>query len=168
LKENKSSNEFDILEGKLSLDKINILYLDDDENVLQSYRHMFRFDYNIFATTEVKEAIEIIQKNEIHVIVSDHHMPNITGVEFFATIIDEYPEPIRILLTGFSNFNSITDSSNFNNIYWYITKPFTSKEMKLIIKNAAELYFLKKQLRRLLSDQPSVNEQSDTIRENVE
>jgi len=144
LKKNNQSNEAIILKEMLSINEINVLYLDDDENVLQSYRHMFRFDYNIFTTTEIKEAIEIIQKNEIHVIFSDYEMPNISGLEFFESIIDEHPEPIRILLTGFSNFCTITDAINFNKIYWYITKPFAYKEMKLIIKNAVELYFLKK------------------------
>jgi len=133
------------------LKKLNVLYLDDDEDILVSYECIHRFDFNIFTTSSAKKAKEIIETNDIHIIIGDQRMPDITGLEFFASIIDKHPEPIRILLTGCSDIETIISYSNFNLIYGCLYKPFTPEEMKLVIKNAAEVYFLRKEKKRLLN-----------------
>jgi len=143
--ENYSGKEF-------LLEKLNVLYLDDDKDVLDSYNSMHRFDFNIFSTINADEAREIIEKNDIHIIIADQRMPKITGLNFFASIMDEHPEPIRILLTGYSDVSSIINAVDSDIIYRHMTKPFTPEEMKLMIKNAAEVYFLRKEKQRLLDD----------------
>ena|GEM_PF-1688507 len=137
---------------KYLIDKVNVLYLDDDKDLLDSYESIHRFDFNIFATNSAAEAREIIETNDIHIIIADQQMPDITGLDFFSSIIDKHPNPIRILLTGYSDVSSMIRAVDSNIIYRHMSKPFTPEEMKLMIKNATEVYFLRKEKRKLPGD----------------
>ena len=134
--------------------ELNVLYLDDDKDLLDSYESIHRFDFNIFATNSAAEATEIIKTNTIHIIIADQQMPDITGLDFFSSIIEKHPNPIRILLTGYSDVSSMIRAVDSNIIYRHMSKPFTPEEMKLMIKNAAEVYFLRKEKRKSLDDIP--------------
>lgn len=129
---------------KEKIKHLNVLYLDDDSDVLDSYSSMHRFDFNIFTTTDPFEAKNIIATNEIHVIITDQKMPYMTGLEFFTLISSEYPEPVRIILTGYVSSNTIANAIKSGVVYCQITKPFTPKQMRHTIKNAAEIYYSKK------------------------
>ena len=134
--------------------ELNVLYLDDDKDLLDSYESIHRFDFNIFATNSAAEATEIIKTNTIHIIIAYQQMPDITGLDFFSSIIEKHPNPIRILLTGYSDVSSMIRAIDSNIIYRHMSKPFTPEEMKLMIKNAAEVYFLRKEKRKPLDDIP--------------
>ncbi|MEM6802847.1 MAG: histidine kinase, partial [Bacteroidota bacterium] len=84
-----------------------------------------------------------------HLVISDQRMPKMTGVEFFTLIKDLYPESIRMVLTGYSDMQAIIDSINKGNIYYYISKPWNAKELKVIIDNALEAYELRTRNREL-------------------
>jgi DNA-binding NtrC family response regulator len=129
---------------KVEIRHINVLYLDDDADILDSYKSMHRFDFNIFTTTDPFEAKDIIATNEIQIIITDQRMPYMTGLEFFSLISEEYPDPIRILLTGYVNTNTILDAIESKIIYSQISKPFSPKQMMQTIKNAAGVYYSNK------------------------
>src|ERR1700751_717271 len=101
----------------------NVLYVDDEENNLNSFRAALRRDYNIFTALSRDEGIEILQKTDIHVVVTDQRMPNMTGVQFLQRIPGDQ-DNIRIILTGYSDIESIIDAINTGKIYRYITKPW--------------------------------------------
>ena len=129
---------------KAEIKHLNVLYLDDDVDILDSYKSMHRFDFNIFTTTDPFEAKHIIATNEIQIIITDQRMPYMTGLEFFSLISEEYPDPIRILLTGYVNTNTILDAIESKIIYSQISKPFSPKQMMQTIKNAAGVYYSNK------------------------
>ena len=131
-------------------EKISVIYIDDEEDALKSFKALYRFDFNIFITSSVTEAEEIIDNNDIHVIIIDQRMPEITGVEFLSKIIKKHPEPIRILLTGYSDINSVIAAINQGKIFRYMSKPYLMEDMKQIIEIAAETYFLRKDKEQLL------------------
>jgi len=67
-------------------------------------------------------------------------MPNMTGVEFLESILDEYPDPIRILLTGYADMNAVIDAINKGKIFHYLTKPWNEEELDITINRAYEIY----------------------------
>ena len=126
--------------------KINILYLDDEENNLTSFKASFRREFKVFTTTSASEAVQILTENDIHVVISDQKMPNISGVEFFELIIPDFPDPIRMLLTGYADIEAVIDSINKGQVYRYISKPWNEQELRITINNAFELFDSKRQL----------------------
>ena len=89
---------------------IYILYIDDEPNNVVSFRATFRREFNVFATVSVAEAFSILEKEPINIIISDQKMPEMTGTEFFAKVVEQYPDPIRMLLTGFADLQAVIDA----------------------------------------------------------
>jgi DNA-binding NtrC family response regulator len=139
----------------------NILYVDDEENNLIAFKANFRRYYQVFTATSAIEGKEILLKNKIKVIVSDQRMPVMTGVEFFESIIKEFPDTIRILLTGYSDMDTVVDAINKGQVYKYFMKPFDSYAMKVTIDKAIEVYNLREENKELMRRLIVANEQLD-------
>lgn len=139
--------------------KIRILYLDDEVNNLESFKANFRKHYEIYVAESASEAKQILINNEIEIIITDQRMPNITGVEFLESIIDEYPDPIRMLLTGYADIEAVIDAINKGKIYHYSTKPFNADELKIAIEKAYEVFSLRKENKELMKSLLQVNTQ---------
>jgi class 3 adenylate cyclase/FixJ family two-component response regulator len=135
----------------------NILYVDDEENNLISFRAALRRYYNIFTAQSGAEGMDIISKNDIHIIVTDQRMPNMTGVQFLQHIPDE-PDNIRMILTGFSDMEAIIEAINTGKVYRYITKPWDKDELKITIDNALEAVRLRRDNKHLVSELMENNE----------
>ncbi|MCT1531550.1 MULTISPECIES: response regulator [Sphingobacterium] len=129
-----------------SENKINVLYLDDEENNLFSFKATFRFKYNVFIASKGAEALDIIRDNEIHVIITDQRMPEMTGVEFLEEVIKIKPEPIRILLTGYTDMAAVVDAINKGKIFHYLNKPWKEEEISETVSRAFEIYEKKKNI----------------------
>jgi len=140
-------------------DKINILYLDDEENNLQAFKANFRTFYNVHITSSAEEAKQILRNNKINIIFSDQRMPNVTGVQFFESILAEFPDPIRILLTGYSDIQAVIEAINKGQVYRYIMKPFVVDELKVTISNAYEVHRLREENADLMKKLLEANEQ---------
>jgi len=120
--------------------KINILYVDDELNNLMSFKAVFRTKYNVLTAISGEDAKKILQSNEINIIITDQRMPKMTGVEFLESILGDYPDPIRILLTGYADMNAVVDAINKGKIFHYLTKPWNEEELDEAIKRAYEVY----------------------------
>ncbi|MGB0932092.1 MAG: response regulator, partial [Chitinophagales bacterium] len=123
----------------------NILYVDDERQNLVSFRATFRKHYNIYSAQSGENAIDILRKNKIDLIISDQRMPKMTGVQLFEKVLPEFPDAIRMVLTGYSDVQAIIDAINKGQVYYYITKPWKHDELKLIIDKALESYELRMQ-----------------------
>lgn len=142
------------------MEKITILYLDDEINNLQAFKAKFRTDYTIFLANNAEEAYQILNNNpKIQVIISDQRMPDITGVSFFESILKSHPDPIRILLTGYSDITAVIDAINKGQIYRYLQKPWDDYEMSLAIENAFRFYFINHQLKAKNEELQKTNEE---------
>jgi len=91
---------------------INVLYVDDEQNNLLSFKAAFRREFNVHTAISGHEALEIVKNEDIDIIITDQRMPNMTGVEFLQNVIPIAPNPIRILLTGYSDINAVVDAIN--------------------------------------------------------
>lgn len=118
--------------------KYNILFVDDEQRILTSLRSIFRREYNVFTALGGKEALEILAKNTINVIISDQRMPNMLGNELLAKAHELYPQTMRLLLTGFMDKQAIIQTINKGEIYRFINKPWNNEIIQSIVKDAAE------------------------------
>ncbi|GGZ27379.1 hypothetical protein GCM10007049_20270 [Echinicola pacifica] len=127
--------------------KIHVLYLDDEDNNLNSFKASLRRDFKIFTALNAEEGLIIAQREEVHVVIADQRMPGMTGVEFFERLVQVKPDPIRILLTGYSDIASVIDAINKGEVYRFIDKPWNIEQIKNAIKNAADIYFTRQELK---------------------
>lgn len=127
--------------------KINVLYIDDEDNNLKSFRASLRKDFKIFTAIDGEEGLKIAQEEEVHVVIADQRMPGMTGTEFFEKMVKINPDPIRILLTGYSDIASVIDAINKGEVYRFIDKPWNIEQIKNSIKNAADIYFMRRELK---------------------
>ncbi len=129
-----------------------ILCVDDEEDNLAVFKSSFRKHYVVLSARSGEEALELLKKHHVDLIVSDQRMPNMTGVELFERIRDEYPDIIRIILTGYSDMQAVIDAINKGKVYHFATKPWDSDELKIILDHALESYTLKKLNRHLVEE----------------
>ncbi|HWY11448.1 MAG TPA: response regulator [Bacteroidia bacterium] len=143
----------------MNKEEICILYVDDEVNNLIAFKANFRLDYKILTAETSEEGMKILRENKIQIIITDQRMPGQTGVEFLERAIKEFPDPIRILLTGYSDINVVIDAINKGQIFRYLMKPFNDMELKMILENAAEVYNLREENKELLKKLVIANEQ---------
>lgn len=128
---------------------INVLYVDDEENNLISFKASFRRYFTIYTAISADDAKIILAQNDIHVLISDQRMPGTLGTELLEVALKNNPDQIRILLTGFADMDAIKDAINKGQIYHYLQKPWNDAELKETIENAYKIYHLKKEQQEL-------------------
>jgi len=115
--------------------------VDDEINNLTGFKASFRMNYNIMIAVNAIDAMEHLNSHpDIRVIFCDQRMPGKTGVQFFEEIRSRYPKPIRILLTGFTDIDSVIDSINLGNIFKYVKKPWNDGDILAAINEANKFY----------------------------
>lgn len=143
--------------------KIRILYVDDEEHNLQAFKATFRRDYKIHLALSAEEARVFLKTDEVDIIITDQRMPEETGVNLLASIIPLYPDPVRILLTGYTDIQAVIDAINKGQVYHYLTKPWEADYMRTVIKNAFEVLSLRRQNKKLTDDLLKANDQLEFI-----
>ena len=147
----------------MSVQHIHILYIDDEIHNLNAFKASFRRLYTVFTAESAEGAVKILSENDIHIIISDQRMPRITGIEFFESILEKYPEPIRILLTGYADINAVIDAINKGQVYKYFSKPWNEEELRHNIEKAYEVYALRKENKELTAKLLDVNEKLEFL-----
>lgn len=132
--------------------RYNILCVDDEEDNLLVFRSFFRRHYNVFTAQSGQAALELLKNQPIDLVVSDQRMPRMTGVELLERIREEYPDVIRIILTGYSDIQAVINAINKGKVYHYAAKPWDGDELKNILDRALEAYTLKQLNRRLVEE----------------
>jgi signal transduction histidine kinase len=129
-----------------------LLIIDDEVNILKSLRREFRHDYDVYTADTAGEGYRIMTQHPIHVVISDQRMPGMSGVEFFARIKEEFPDTVRLLLTGYADVQAVIAAINEGSIFRYITKPWDPAELRTIVREAFERYQLVTDNRRLMEE----------------
>lgn len=145
------------------MSKINVLYIDDELHNLNAFKATFRREFNIYLASTPQEALTILETNAVEVIISDQKMPQLTGVQFFEYILEVYPDPVRILLTGFSDVDAVINAINIGKVYSYVTKPWNDFDLRQMIQNASDLFILKKENKQLSSRYQNVFQTSSDL-----
>ena len=118
---------------------LRLLFVDDEERIVSLLRTIFRQNYEVHTATSGTEALQIISKMHIHVIVSDQRMPGMLGIDLLSRVRQLSPNTMRVLLTGYSDLAAIVGSVNDGEVFRYINKPWDHTEIKEIIAQAAEI-----------------------------
>jgi signal transduction histidine kinase len=126
---------------------IKILYIDDDELNLSSFKADFRDRYKVITTASAEEALEIIAEVEPQVVIADHRMPKTTGISFFRSISEKHPDPFRVLLTGYTSSQTAIEAINLGRIDRFLVKPYDPTVMDETIKVGFEVYRRRKDLK---------------------
>lgn len=128
-------------------EKIKVLYIDDEQNNLVGFKATFRFEYTILIAIDTAAAYAHLKANpDICVILCDQRMPEMTGAQFFEAMRQEYPEPVRMLITGYSDIESVIDAVNKGHIFRYIKKPWTDADIRSAIEEGNKYYKTNSQL----------------------
>lgn len=139
--------------------RIRILYIDDEVHNLNAFRASFRRSYEIYTANSAQEGKLLLKSVDVHIIIADQKMPVTTGVEFFYEIRETLPDPIRILLTGYTDVEDIIDAINKGHIFSYVKKPWDEYELHNTINNAYEMYQARKNLKEKISELEKINDE---------
>ena len=116
-----------------------LLFVDDEQRVLNSMRIMFRRQFELFLASHGAEALDIVRDKDIDVIVADHRMPKMTGVEVLSKVRAMSPRTVRILLTGYADLDAVEGSINDSEVFRFLTKPCAPQQLRETIELAAKL-----------------------------
>lgn len=120
-----------------------MLVVDDEPDNLDLLYRTFRRDFSVLKADSGVRALELLaQEGEVAVIISDQRMPEMKGTEFLSKTLPEFPNTVRIILTGFTDIEDLVDAINSGQVYKYITKPWDPNELKAVVQKAAETYEL--------------------------
>ncbi len=124
------------------------MFIDDESDNLDALERVFRKKYEIIKCNSGPEALDILkEQNRVSVIISDQRMPDMTGVEFLEKSTKTHPNAIRILLTGYTDLDSVIAAINSGQVYRYITKPWDTRDLQITVEQAVEKYELESELK---------------------
>jgi response regulator RpfG family c-di-GMP phosphodiesterase len=117
-----------------------LLIVDDEPHVCDSVADLLRREFRVLKATSAAEGCRIMQQEEVHIVMSDQRMPQITGVELLTKIKSRFPHAIRMLFTGFADLDSIIAAINQGHVYQFIKKPWQPEELLSAVRQAAVEY----------------------------
>lgn len=151
-------------------EQIRILCVDDERNVLRALERLLLDEpYEILTAPSGDEGLEVLRNSEsIQVVISDYRMPGMTGVEFLRAVCADWPDTVRIVLSGYADSGAIVSAINEGEIYKFVPKPWNDDELKVTISNAVDRYLLHKKNEELTCALRRSNEELKTLNENLE
>ncbi len=138
--------------------RYGILIVDDEEAILESLRLTLSGDYRVLTAPTGKEALEILEREPVALVIADQVMPGMSGVEFLEKVIELDPRIMRLMLTGYADLSSIVRAINEGRIYRYIAKPWEPDDLRQNVKRALEAYELAGENVQLASALADANE----------
>lgn len=129
--------------------KHTILCVDDEIDNVEALERLFRKKYTVLKATSGKHALQILDHYPapIAAIITDQRMPEMTGVEFLENTLEKFPDTSRLLLTGYTDLDSVISAVNKGQIFRYLTKPWNSIDLTHTLDQAVEKFLLTQQLK---------------------
>jgi len=149
--------------------KSKILVVDDETDNLDLLYRTFYRDYTVLRAESGAEALALLeQEGGVAVIISDQRMPSMSGTEFLSLTATQYPDIIRIILTGYTDVGDLVDAINAGKVFKYVTKPWDDEELKALVRQAVDTHNVLKArtegLQRTLRQETLLNAITHTIR----
>ncbi|NRF71822.1 EAL domain-containing protein [Aquincola sp. S2] len=146
-----------------------LLLVDDEENILASLKRLLRRDgYHIVTAGSAAEGLQRLAEHEVDVIVSDQRMPGMTGVEFLRRAKELYPDTVRMVLSGYTELQSIIDAVNEGAIYKFLTKPWDDERLRAHVAEAFRQKDLADENRRLSRQVEAANNDLASVNARLE
>jgi response regulator RpfG family c-di-GMP phosphodiesterase len=148
-------------------EKLNLLLLDDENDILKALTRVLRLDYNVVSFDHGPNALVYLKEHTVAIIISDMRMPEMDGADFLAAAKAIQPNAIRILLTGYSDIQSTVRAVNDGGIHTYISKPWDNENLKLVVAKAGEFFRLTQDRERLADQLEQRNAQLEAMNDTL-
>jgi len=135
-------------------EKRTILFVDDEEKILKGLQWaLIDEPYECLYATSSRQALNLLEKHEIHVICADMRMPEMNGLELLKIVKQRYPQVVRLILSAYAQVGTLLPAINQGEIFRFITKPWRmEEEFKPFIDQAVEYYNLKAERDQLIAE----------------
>jgi response regulator RpfG family c-di-GMP phosphodiesterase len=117
-----------------------LLVVDDEPDVSDSINDLLRHEFHVLKAKSAAEGARLMQENEVHIVMTDQRMPNVTGVELLKNVRHRHPHAVRVLFTGFADLEAIIEAINQGHIFKFLRKPWHTDELLAIVREAAKEY----------------------------
>jgi len=117
-----------------------LLVVDDEPDVSDSINDLLRHEFLVLKAKSAAEGARLMQENEVHIIMTDQRMPNVTGVELLKNVLHRHPHAVRVLFTGFADLDAIIEAINQGHIFKFLKKPWQPEELLAVVREAATEY----------------------------
>jgi len=144
-------------------DRHTVLVVDDEPDVVKSVQDLLRLDYRVLGATRPDDALNLLTTNNVHIVLSDQRMPDMSGVEFLTRVRNEHPQAVRLLFTGYADIKAVIDAINEGHVYRYVAKPWESDELMAVVRAAADRYELARERERLLDQLQEQNQALEKV-----
>ncbi len=116
-----------------------ILLVDDEQHVTRALERALRKEgYDIKAVNDPQAALALLKTEKFDLVISDHLMPGMTGLEFTKLVRDRYPDMMRLMLTGQADLDMVISAINHGEVYRFVKKPWDDAELKMTLSFAFE------------------------------
>jgi response regulator RpfG family c-di-GMP phosphodiesterase len=129
-----------------------LLVVDDEGEILYSLRGLLRKEYDFHAAQSGYEALRVLERTPVQVVMADQRMPEMTGVDFLAQLRVRYPDVTRLLLTGYADLPAVIAAINQGQVFRYVTKPWDAEALRLVLREAVGQHDQAAERRRLMAD----------------
>ncbi|MFY7848030.1 MAG: ATP-binding protein [Bacteroidia bacterium] len=127
---------------------IKVLFVDDEEHNLASFRAAFRRDFHVDTCIDPEQATEMVGQNHYHVVVSDQRMPGLSGIDFFSRIHPSNPDQVKILCTAYADIQVLMDALNRGQVFRFVSKPWNEDELRVAIIDAYDQHLTRIKLKK--------------------
>jgi len=128
-----------------------MLLVDDEPANLRALQRLFRADYEVITATSGAEALQILAQHDVALLITDQRMPEMTGIELLKNTVSLRPRMVRIILTGYTDVDTLVEAINCGHVYRYVSKPWSNDELRLTVRRALEHYETNKKSHELES-----------------
>jgi signal transduction histidine kinase len=145
-----------------------VLYVDDEPENLRIFELGFRREFSIITAGGGEEGLRILNERPVALVLSDHRMPGMTGVDFLIRVRELDPKTIRVLVTAYGDAETLSAAINDGSIYRYVPKPWEADELRLTLKRSIEVYALDREREGLVRELTAVNQIAQTINQELD
>ncbi len=126
-----------------------ILYVDDEPLALETLQRQFRREFTILTASSAAQGLEILRERTVALVLADQRMPDMTGTQLLSRVRVEFPHAVRMLLTAYTDLESVVEAINQGHVYRYLTKPYDEREVRMALREGIERYALVQERDRL-------------------
>lgn len=117
-----------------------IMMVDDEAANLRLLERLFRNEYTVITAASGAEALQLLLQHDVALLITDQRMPGMTGIELVQRTVPLRPHMVRMILTGYTDIESLVEAINSGHIYKYVTKPWNNDDLRLTVKRAVDHY----------------------------
>jgi DNA-binding NtrC family response regulator len=145
-----------------------VLYVDDERENLRVFELAFKRDFAVVTAESGEQGLRMLHERPIAIVLSDHRMPGMTGVQFLSQVREVDAKTIRMLVTAYGDAETLGGAINDGSIYRYLAKPWRPDEMRLALKRGIEVYALDREREDLLRELTILNRVSQSITQQLD